>query len=414
MRFDLNSWEEIFITLARNKSRTLLTAFGVFWGIYMLIILLGSGNGLKNYMGKNFEGSDQNSSMIMSRSTSIAYKGFQKGRYWNLENKDIDILLSIEGVDKVCPIYSQWGAKANYQSQSSEGMIVGTLPVYDQLEKQNLQYGRFLNNIDVLEARKVCVIGNRLYDELFKGHGDPTGKSIEVQGVYYTIIGVVKAGSSGMISFGNPAQSLYMPITTVQAIYNRGDKLDYMLIGGTQNTKMSELQSEIESQLKAAHFISPDDKQAIFFINTEAMYSMVSSLMSGVNILVWLVGLGTLFAGIIGVSNIMMVTVRERTTEFGIRRAIGALPQDVLGQVILESIVITILSGTLGLLLGVLTLSGVENIANQMNDSTLSFQVSFGIAMATFITLILLGVIAGLAPAYRALSIKPIDAIRED
>lgn len=414
MRFDLNSWEEIFITLARNKSRTLLTAFGVFWGIFMLILLLGGGNGLKAFMGRNFDGVDQNTAMVGTKRTSIAYKGFQKGRFWNLEMKDVDLVLAIDGVEKVTPLISLWGVTANYQAQTSNGAILGTTNVYDQLEKQELLYGRFINEIDVNEARKVVVIGKKLYDELFKGVGDPTGISLEIQGIYYRIIGVKKDVSSSMNFGSEPSSTFYMPITTTQKLYNRGNKIDFIMVGGEKNRSMSTLQTSIESTIKAANMIAPTDKQALFFVNVEAMYKMISNLMLGINILIWLVGLGTLLAGIIGVSNIMMVTVKERTTEFGIRRAIGALPRDVLGQVLLESIVITIISGVFGLFLAVLTLSGVENIVNQMNNSNVGFQVSFGIAMGTLAILIILGVLAGLAPAYRALTIKPIDAIREE
>ena len=415
MRFDLNSWEEIFITLARNKSRSLLTAFGVFWGIFMLIVLIGLGNGLKGFMNKNFEGVAHNTSFLSSSRTSLAYKGFQKGRFWNLENKDLNLLLKIDGVEKVCPVEFKWGVTANYNELSSNGAIInGTLPVYTELESLDLRYGRFLNAIDISETRKVCVIGEQIYNDLFKGNIDPTGRSISIQGVYYQVIGVMKAGNTNINIGGRSEQKIFMPLSTVQSIYNRGDQIDLIMIGGSPGAVMSKLQPEIESVIKAAHSIHPDDKQGIFFLNTEALFGMVTNLQVGINLLIWLVGLGTLFAGIIGVSNIMMVTVKERTTEFGIRRAIGALPQDVLGQIILESIVITILAGTVGLVLAVLTLSGVETIANQTQTSPINFQVSFGLAIGTFIILMLLGVFAGLAPAYRALAIKPIDAIREE
>ncbi|EGJ72420.1 protein of unknown function DUF214 [Bacteroides coprosuis DSM 18011] len=414
MKFDLNSWEEIFITLARNKSRSLLTAFGVFWGIFMLIVLIGLGQGLRTFMSKNFEGSNQNTSFIMTRRTSEAYKGFQKGRNWKLEYKDIERLKKIEGIDIVCPAYITWGGTTTYNEFKSTGSLLGTEPTFNIIQKQNLSYGRFINNIDLAESRKVCVLGSQVYVDLFPRGEDPTGSFISIQGVYYQVIGVIKAGDSSMNFGGDPEQQIILPLTTLQALYNKGDEIDFIALSGNKDKSMSDLQGEIESTLKTAHMIAPNDKQAIFFLNTEAMFNMVNSLMLGINLLIWLVGAGTLMAGIIGVSNIMMVTVKERTTEFGIRRAIGALPQDILGQIILESIVITILSGTAGLVIGVLSLSGVESIVNAMNASNVSFQVSFGLSMGIFISLILLGILAGMAPAYRALAIKPIDAIREE
>lgn len=415
MRFDLNSWEEIFITLARDKSRSLLTAFGVFWGIFMLIVLIGLGNGLKGFMSRNFEGVAHNTSFLSSNRTSLPYKGFQKGRTWNLQNKDLGLLLKIDGIEKVCPVVFRWGSSVFYNELTSKGFIInGTLPVYAELETQDLAYGRFINAIDVSENRKVCVIGEQVYNDLFKGTGDPTGKSIGIEGVYYQVIGVLNASNSNVNIGGNSRQKVFMPLSTMQNIYNERDKINIIMLGGSPGAVMSKLQPEVEQVIKAANSINPDDKQAVFFLNTEALFGMVTNLQMGINILIWLVGLGTLFAGIIGVSNIMMVTVKERTTEFGIRRAIGALPQDVLGQIILESIVITILAGTVGLLLAVLTLSGVESIINQAQTAPINFQVSFGLAIGTFIILMLLGVFAGLAPAYRALAIKPIDAIREE
>lgn len=414
MKFDLNSWEEIFITLARNKSRSLLTAFGVFWGIFMLIILIGLGNGLRDVMENNFKSSNQNSSFIMPRRTSKAYKGLQKGRYWELENKDIQRLEDIPGVNIACPVIQSWGKKASYEEFSSDIFIMGTEPSYDIIEHQNITSGRFINDIDLSEARKVCVIGKQVYNDLFPNGKNAVGEFIQIQGVYFQIIGVINSSNSGVSMGGDPQQQITLPISTMQAIYNRGDKLDFIAVSGNKEKPMSELQKEIETTIKNGHFIDPTDTEAIFFLNTEAMFNMVNSLMKGVNLLIWLVGLGTLMAGIIGVSNIMMVTVKERTTEFGIRRAIGALPQDILGQIILESIVITILSGTAGLAIGVLTLSGVESIINQIKETEFTFQVSFWLAIGTFLALIGLGILAGMAPAYRALSIKPIDAIREE
>lgn len=413
MKFDLDSWEEIFITLSRNKSRSLLTAFGVFWGIFMLIVLIGLGNGLEQLMTQNFEGSSQNTSIVGSRRTSIAYKGFQKGRIWNFQNKDITILEDIEGVDIACPVLSVWGSEATYNQNKSAINSVGTSPSYDKIQPQDILYGRFINGIDMAEKRKVCTIGDQVYNNLFPFGGDPLGEYIEIHDVQFQIIGVIKANDSGMTFGGNPKQQVIMPITTMQTIYNRGDNIDFFFLSGEKGYAMSQLQEKIEAAVKEAHTIAPSDPQGIFFLNTEAMYQMVSSLLTGIHILIWLVGIGTLLAGIIGVSNIMMITVKERTTEFGIRRAIGALQQDILGQVVLESIVITLLAGTAGIALGVLTLSGVEKIASQIKGTLIHFQISFWVAIGVFVALIALGILAGMAPAYRALAIKPIDAIRE-
>ncbi len=414
MKFDLDSWEEIFITLTRNKSRSLLTAFGVFWGIFMLIVLIGMGRGLEGLMNQNFEGSNQNSSILFTGRTSLPYKGFQKGRYWNLDNTDISLLKSIEGIDAVCPILAQYTIQANYKELKTEVQLIGTTDDYDKLQDQDMQYGRFLNSIDVLEKRKVCTLGNQVYKDLFPFGGDPIGEYIDLQGVYFQVIGITNNTNSAINFAGPPATHITIPATTLQMVYNRGIQIDLLLLGAKKEYTMTQLQDEVEKQIKAAHTLAPEDTEAVTFVNTEAMYGFISNLLLGINILSWLVGVGTLLAGIIGVSNIMMITVKERTTEFGIRRAIGALPQDILGQIILESIVITLLAGTAGIGIGVLTLSGVETVVNMLTESNTFFQVSFGLALAVFAALIGLGILAGMAPAYRALAIKPIDAIRED
>lgn len=414
MKFDLNSWEEIFITLSRNKSRSLLTAFGVFWGIFMLLVLIGLGGGLKQSMAANFEGANENASFMMSRRTSLAYKGFQKGRRWSLDNSDVYRLKGIEGVSIVCPVLTQWGVTVVYQDRKSNVSMMGTEPSYNQIQAQSLLYGRYINSIDVAEKRKVCLIGIQVYRDLFQPNENPLGKQIKVGSAYFQIVGVVDGGR-GQISFaGNPEQLVTLPFSTMQMLYNRGSNIDVLALAGSKEKSMTQLQEVIELNIKENHLISPKDPQALFFFNTEAMFTMTAGLFSGINILIWLVGLGTLFAGIIGVSNIMMVTVKERTTEFGIRRAIGALPQDILSQVMLESVVITIISGTVGLFFSVAILSGVEQVANMGSEHFISYQVSFGVAIGTLLTLGFLGLLAGLFPAYRALAIKPIDAIREE
>ena len=413
MRIDRDTCEEILVTITRNKTRSLLTAFGVFWGIFMLVVLIGGAQGLREEMKSNFEGFATNSGFIASNNTSEAYKGFRKGRYWDLELADVDRVAAIKGVALATPTISRWGQTAVYDENKYDGVVKGIYPEYTQIEEQEMTYGRFINSVDVHEARKVCVIGKRVYESLFQEGEDPCGKYIQVNGIYYQVVGM--SSSEGNISLnGQGTESIYIPFTTMQKAYNVGNTIDILCFVMKPGYKVSSIEETIGRVIKEAHYIHPDDKQAVILIDAEELFSMVDNLFIGISILTWMVGLGTLLAGAIGVSNIMMVTVKERTTEIGIRRAIGAQPKDILQQILSESMVLTSIAGMAGISFGVFVLNILETAANDPGDISIHYQVSFGTAIGTCLLLIALGVLAGLAPAYRAMAIKPIEAIRDE
>ena len=406
--FDLDTWEEIFFTITRNKARSLLTAFGVFWGIFMLIMLMGGAQGLQKELSRNFEGFATNSGFIATNVTSKPYKGFQQGRTWSMNDHDvIRIRKQVPETDIVTPSISLWGTIV-YNENSISGSLKGNYPEYSHIEEPQISIGRYLNDIDILKKRKVCIIGERIYDSLFPNKENPCGKFIQINGIYYQVIGVNSA--TGNISINGAAEtSVTIPFTTMQQNYNLGDTIHLLCYTVKKGHKINQIEEKVESTIKQAHMIHPDDQQAIIHVNTEAMFSMVDNLFLGVKILGWLVGLGTLLAGVIGVSNIMMVTVKERTTEIGIRRAIGARPRDILQQILAESMVLTIIAGFIGILFAIFSLNIFEVTTN-----TSYFQISFGEAIGACILLLILGSLAGLAPAYRAMTIKPIDAIRDE
>ncbi|MBE6287396.1 MAG: ABC transporter permease [Mediterranea massiliensis] len=413
MKIDRDTFEEILVTITRNKTRSLLTAFGVFWGIFMLVALIGGAKGLREEMKSNFEGFATNSGFVASQRTSEAYKGFRKGRWWDLELADVKRVATIEGVEMATPSISRWGQTAVYGENKYECSVKGLYPNYEQIEHQEMTYGRFINDVDIREARKVCVIGKRVYESLFTSGEDPCGKYIRVNNIYYQIIGM--CSSEGNISInGSSSESVSIPFTTMQKAYNVGNKIHVLCFIMKPGYKVSNITTDVERVIKETHYIHPDDKQAIMLIDAEALFSMVDNLFIGISILTWMVGLGTLLAGIIGVSNIMMVTVRERTTEIGIRRAIGAQPKDILQQILSESMVLTSVAGMGGISLAVFVLNIIERAANDAGDISIHYQVSFGTAIGTCLLLIALGILAGLAPAYRAMAIKPIDAIRDE
>ena len=382
MRIDIDTCEEILITITRNKTRSLLTAFGVFWGIFMLVALIGGGQGLEYMLKKNFEGFATNSGFLASQRTGEAYKGFRKGRWWNLESTDIERLRSqVKEVEVITPSVARWGSKAVYEDKKYDCSVKGLYPDYLHIESQEMAYGRFINEVDIREARKVCVIGKRIYESLFKPGENPCGKYVRVDGIYYQVIGM--SSSEGDMNIqGRASEAVTLPFTTMQQAYNLGGQIDVVCFTAKQGVKVSELQPKMEQIIKAAHYIAPNDKQAVMYLNAEAMFSMVDNLFNGINILVWMVGLGTLLAGAIGVSNIMMVTVKERTTEIGIRRAIGAHPKDILQQILSESMVLTTIAGMFGISFAVMILQVADMLASS-NGGDSHFQVSFGLAVGT-------------------------------
>lgn len=413
MKIDKDTLEEILITITRNKTRSLLTAFGVFWGIFMLVALSGGGQGMQEELQQQFEGFATNSGFVVSSKTNEAYKGFRKGRWWDLEISDVALVADVEGVQMATPSTAMWGKSAVYEGNKYSCNIRGLYPEYEQLEHQEMAYGRFINDVDIREGRKVCVIGKRVYESIFKEGGDPCGKYVQVDSVYYQVVGV--CSSEGNVNIqGQASQAVTLPYTTMQKMYNLGNEVQVVCFTMEPGMKVKDVKPEIERRIKQAHYISPTDKQAVMLLDLEAMFSMMDNLMTGVRFLTWMVGLGTLLAGAIGVSNIMMVTVKERTTEIGIRRAIGARPRDILQQILSESIVLTTVAGMAGISFGVFVLNVLEKAANPPGVVETHYQVGFGVAIGTCLLVVALGMLAGLAPAYRAMAIKPIEAIRDE
>ena len=415
MRIDLDSYREILDTLTRNKSRSFLTGFGIFWGVFMLVALIGGGNGLKEMLNKNFEGFATNSAMVWSQPTSKAYKGFRKGRPWQMDYNDVTRLKqSVPELDVVSPVLFSNGGTAYFGDRKSTIDINGVQADYQRVIEPKMRYGRFLNDMDVNQRRKVCVIQKKTYKELFPGGGDPCGSFIRVDSVYYQIVGVDYNTSQGMSFGGDNGTTMLLPITHMQQTYNMGQNIHMIACTGRKGVVMSSLAPRIRETVARAHSVDPTDEQGVMVFNTEVLFQMLDNLFNGVNFLIWLVGLGTLLAGAIGVSNIMMVTVRERTTEIGIRRAIGATPRNILSQIISESIVLTLVAGMSGILFAVFILQMLEMGNTEDGIVAAHFQVGFWTAILAAVVISLMGVLAGLAPAARAMSIKPVDAMRDE
>ena len=414
MRIDVDTYREILDTITRNKGRSFLTGFGVFWGIFMLVTLIGGGQGLKELLSNNFQGFATNSGIIFPQATTKPYHGFRKGRTWSMSYRDVDRLKAqVPQLDLVCPALMRNSGNVIFKDKKIAASFRGQVPDYAHIEPPRLYYGRYLNEMDIAQSRKVCVIGKRVYKTLFPAGGNPCGKRVEVDKQFYQVVGVDYSDGSITVG-GRSEESVIIPLTVMQSNYNMGDSISYICMTVRNGSRISSVIKRVREVIGQAHDIDPNDEKAITLVNAEVMFSMLDSLFSGVNFLIWLVGIGTLLAGAIGVSNIMMITVRERTTEIGIRRAIGATPRVILSQILSESVVLTTVAGMSGILVSVLILQMIE--LGNTTDGIVSahFQVHFWMAIGSLLLLSLLGVLAGLAPAARAMSIKPVDAMRDE
>ena len=414
--FDLDRWQEIWITITHNKSRSVLTAFGVFWGMLMLVLMVGAGNALEQGMTSQIEGFATNSCFFESNPTTVPYKGFRKGRRWNLTNSDIPVIREkVKELQYLSPVLFSGGNDKNVVRGEKNGsyLVKGCYPEYDLIERSKMIYGRYMNDIDIAEKRKVCVIGERIYEVLFQKGEDPTGKQIRVNGIYFQVIGVARS-TSGVSIGGQTAETVVLPFSTMQQAFNQGNIIHFLAATAKEGVAVRVIQDKILEVLKQQHQIAPEDKEAVFNMNIEEQFKMFNYLGIGIAALIWIVGLGTIFAGAIGVSNIMLVTVRERTKEIGIRRALGATPSDIIGQILSESIVLTVLAGITGIVVGVGLLRATGIILSQGDQFFKDPQISFGMAVVSLLILLVIGTFAGYIPAQRAMMIKPVEAIGEE
>lgn len=411
---DLDSYHELLETLLRNKTRSFLTGFGVFWGVFMLVALMGGGAGMKEMLSNNFEGFATNSAIIWAQPTTKPYHGFRKGRMWTLSTSDTQRLQEqVPQIDVVSPMLNKWGVQAVNGDNKFNANVKGQLPNYAKVEPPKLYYGRYINDMDIAQQRKVCVIGKRVYKTLFPQGGDPCGQLVRLDSVYYTVIGV-DYSTGNMSVNGTADESVAIPLSLMQRAFNRGDEIEMIAITARPGTTINDITPRIREVIARAHHVDPADEKSVMVFNTEVLFGMMDNLFDGVDLLIWLVGIGTLLAGAIGVSNIMMVTVKERTTEIGIRRAIGATPRVILTQIISESILLTAVAGMTGILFAVMILQMMELGFTEDGIVQSHFQVTFWVAVGAAALLAALGVLAGLAPAVRAMAIKPVDAMREE
>jgi len=422
--FDLDRWNEIWNALAKNKVRSLLTAFGVFWGIFMLIVMAGAGKGLQNGVTQGTAKFAANSAFFWSEQTGEPYKGFKRGRYWHMDSEDIQYLKdNIPQIEYITPrnFTGRWGGGSNVIRGKKNGSfnVKGDYPDYIKIDPSSVLFGRWINELDIRDKRKVCVIGEKVYESMFNPKENPIGEYLKISGVYYQVVGVIRAETTININ-GRTEESICLPFTTMLQTYNMGNTVNFMAITAKPGVPVSIIEERVKELIKKKHIIAPEDLQALSSVNIEKEFQQMNGLFLGIQILTWIVGIGTLLAGVIGVSNIMLVIIKERTKEIGVQRAIGATPRMIISQIMLESVVLTTVSGYIGLSIGVGLLELVNKVMENSSTPTTDRvfftnpSVSLTVGLSSLFVLVLAGLLAGLIPASRAMQIKPIDALREE
>ncbi|WP_317897937.1 ABC transporter permease [Aurantibacillus circumpalustris] len=417
MIFEKDSWQEIFATIRKNKLRTALTMLGVFWGIFMLVIMLGSGNGLRNGILKGFGGTATNSFFCWAQQTSKAYKGYKPGRRYNFNTSDVEALKKLPELDIVHPMIQLGGHdEANNVIRGLKTVaceILANYPNYSHINEIKLEKGRFVNDIDIEEKRKICVIGQRVAEVLFKKDENIIGEYIRINGVYFKIVGLTLSTGSGNEA-REQAQRIFIPFTTFSNAFNYGDMVGWFAVKVKTGISAEDAEKKVISILKERHKVAPEDLKAIGHWNMSVEFNKLNGLFTGIRLLIWFVGAGTLLAGVIGISNIMLIVVKERTKEIGVKRALGAVPMQIIGQVLLESIFLTAISGYFGLISGIGLLELLDSAIGNSSDTFLNPTVDLSVALTALTILIISGAFAGLIPANKAVSIKPVEALRSE
>jgi len=416
--FDLDKWLEIFETIKKNKLRTFATAFGVFWGIFMLILLLGAGEGLKKGVQRSFLMDAINSIWFYTPGkTSMPYKGMPAGRSINYSTDDLESLSEhLDGIENMSPEnWIEGDYYVEYKNNQVRFGVYGVKDEYFDAKSTTVKVnGRALNKNDEKHNRKVCYIGDKVLEALFPPGIDPVGEYITIMDISFRVVGVYEFQSTNLRS---QSERVYVPFSTFQQVFNPDREVTMFVMTTKKGSSGKQLEGDATQHLKQRHTVHPDDDKAIFSYNQEENYNNIQQLFFSIKIFIWWVGLGTLTAGIVGVSNIMIIVVKERTREIGIRKAMGATPGSIVSLILQESIFITAVAGYFGLFLGVVLLESVNYALSAMGGDIRFFEdpeINFNVAITALIILILAGGIAGLIPAIKASKVKPVEALKNE
>ncbi|MDA0316900.1 MAG: ABC transporter permease [Bacteroidetes bacterium] len=409
--FQRDTWQEVYDSVTKNKLRTAITMVGVWWGILLLIALLGAARGMENSFNRLFGDFATNSVFVWGQSTSMPFKGFQEGKQVRLKLSHVNkIKDNVEGVEFVVPRNRNQGLVARNFLSGTYG-IDGDYPLLDQVQKKKMMKGRFINQNDINENKKVAVISEDIFKQLFDKDENPIGAYIQMNSINFTVIGVFQNGNVNM----GPTSDIHIPFSTFQQLYNQGDKIGWIVITGKPEYNIKQIEEDTKLLLRNLNKIHPRDKRAFGSFNLGKEFKKITGFLTGMQFLTWFVGISTLIAGVFAIGNILLITVKERTKEIGVRRALGATPFEIKRQIVVEAVFLTMTSGLLGIISGGWILIVIDLVWGQGDDATLvNASVSISIIFVALIILVILGTLIGLIPAFKATSVKPIEALREE
>ncbi|GAA4273970.1 ABC transporter permease [Aquimarina gracilis] len=416
--FEKDTWQEIYGAIRKNKIRTVITVIGVTWGVFLFVVLLGMAKGLDNSFRSQFNDFATNTMFVWGQQTSIPNGGFKRGRRMQLTLDDVEALRSqVNDIEYITPrnVTGQWGTPPGQfvrGSKSGAFKVFGDYPTIDKVSKKKIfDGGRFINEEDITYERKVCVIGEDIYKQFYDKDENAIGDFVRINGIYFKVIGVYKPTQSGF----EGDDSIFLPFTTFQTIFNQGKNISWMVITAKEDRNIVNTETKIKTLLKRIHNVHPEDTQAFGSFNLGEEVAKVNGFLSGMRLITYIVGIATLIAGVIAIGNVLLITVKERTREIGVRRALGATPAEVRGQIMLESILLTFLAGLIGFVFGTLVLWAINTaIGNNDDIPILNPTVDFFAVVGALLSIVLLGTLIGLIPAQKAVSIKPIEALREE
>ena len=416
--FDRELWSEIAQNIGKNKLRTLLTAIGVFWGIFMLILLLGAGNGLSNATLENFQNSATNAIYVWPQSTSLPYKGFQAGRRISFELEDVEVLKSqVPEMEYIAPRIQLGELSCKSSSRQERFNIRGELPDMFFIESLEIAEGRKINPIDIDEKRRVAVVGREVVRKLLPEREKAVGEYLNIQGKDFLIVGVYKKESSIRMGQGNPEEDVFIPLTVAQSYLPVPNIFHWFVCTVDPEMNIKNTEQKIKAILKEQHQVHPEDESGVGAWNMGDFFGKFQSLFAGINIFIWLVGIGSLIAGIVGVGNVMLISVKERTREIGLRKALGATPGSLIKMVLLESLVLTFLAGYLGLFAGTGLITLLEFLLSEFNVESNYFkrpEIDLSTGVAALVLIVVAGILAGIYPARQAAKMDPVEALRNE
>ena len=416
--FKADTWDEIFSSINKNRVRTILTVIGVLWGIFVYIAMSGAAKGLDNGFERQFESVAMNSLFAWSQSTSKPYKGYRTGRRIQLKLSDVEVLKKrIPEIQYIAPrnatgVFGGSPALTVRGQKSGNYNVYGDFPVYTKIATKKIyDQGRFINQSDIDYDRRVCIIGERTKRELFEDSEEAVGSFLRINGIYFRVVGVHKfVPGGGFESDGD----IFIPFTTFNKLYNKADGVDFMSIAAFDDADIIQVEKDVKTVLKSIHQVDPTDERAFGSFNLGEVFGRIKGFANGLTFLSLVIGIATILAGVIGIGNILLISVKERTKELGVRRALGATPSEVRNLILLESVFLTVISGVMGIILGAGTLSLVNRLTQDTDFPYTNPTVPIPYVLGALVLMVVLGTLIGLIPAQRAVSIRPIEALREE